>query len=186
MAIRGFKTRCENLSLQLRRELGLKKTAPLAAEVLAEHLGIFLWKPSDIQGLPQATLAVLTRRGNTVWSAVTISFGGFHTVIYNPAHTEARQSSDIMHELSHVLLVHEPSQIVVTPDQPFVLRSYNEELEEQATWLAGCLLLPREALVHIRVNGISDEEARELYVVSRELLTFRMNRTGINRQFQTA
>ncbi len=185
MAVRGFKTKCENISLQLRRELGIRKSAPLIAQDLAMHLGVFLWEPSEIRGVSENTLAVLTRRGDTVWSAVTISCGGVYAVIYNLVHSEARQSSDIMHELSHILLVHEPSQIMVSPENPFMLRSYNERLEEEASWLAGCLLLPRDALVHIRINGLSDDEACDSYVVSRQLLTYRMNVTGVNRQFQT-
>ena len=97
----------------------------------------------------------------------------------------ARQSSDIMHELSHILLIHEQSQVMVSPDNPFMIRSYNERLEEEASWLAGCLLLPRDALFHIRTNGLSDVTACDSYVVSRKLLTYRMNVTGVNRQFQS-
>ncbi len=165
--------------------MGIRKNAPLIARDLARHLEVLLWEPSEIRGLSESTLAILTKRGNTVWSAVTISCDGIDTVIFNPVHSEARQSSDIMHELSHVLLIHEPSQIMVSPDNPFMLRSYNERLEEEASWLAGCLLLPRDALVHIRTNGLSDDEACDSYVVSRQLLTYRMNVTGINRQFQS-
>ena len=185
MVVKGFKTKCENISLQLRKELGIRKNFPLSTRDLAQHLSVLLWEPSDIRGLSNNTLTVLTRRGNTVWSALAISYAGVEAVIYNPVHTKARQSSDIMHELSHLLLAHEPSQIMVSPDHPFVLRSYNKETEEEASWLAGCLLLPRDALVHIRINGLSDDEACDSYVVSRQLLTYRMNVTGVNRQFQT-
>lgn len=185
MAVRGFKTKCENISLQLRRELGVRKSAPLIARDLARHLEVRLWEPSEIMGLSENTLAILTKRRNTAWSAVTISCGDIDSVIYNPVHSEARQSSDIMHELSHILLIHKPSQIMVSPDNPFMLRSYNERLEEEASWLAGCLLLPRDALAHIRINGLSDDEVCNSYVVSRQLLTYRMNVTGVNRQFQT-
>lgn len=185
MVVKGFKTRCENISLQLRKELGIRKYSPLPARDLAQHLNVLLFEPSDIQGLSNNTLAVLTKRGNTVWSAVAISYAGVEVVIYNSVHTKARQSSDIMHELSHLLLSHEPTQIMVSPDHPFVLRSYNKETEEEASWLAGCLLLPRGALVHIRINDSSDDDACDSYVVSRQLLTYRMNVTGVNRQFQT-
>ncbi len=165
--------------------MGIRKSAPLIARDLARHLEVLLWEPSEIRGLSENALAILTKRGNTVWSAVTISSIGGDVVIYNPVHSAARQSSDIMHELSHILLIHEPSQIMVSPDNPFMLRSYNGRLEEEASWLAGCLLLPRDALVHIRTNGLSDDDACDSYVVSRQLLAYRMNVTGVNRQFQT-
>ena len=142
MAERGFKTRCENISEELRQELGLRKSAPLAAEDLAKHLGVFLWEPSDIKGLSKDSIRLLTRWGDKSWSALAISVGEAHAIIYNPAHIKGRRSIDIMHELSHILLVHEPSQLMVSPNTPYVLRSYNKEMEDEATWLAGCLLLP--------------------------------------------
>ena len=92
-----------------------------------------------------------------------------------------------MHELSHIILGHKPSQIVfLTPDIHIALRDYNQDLEEEATWLSGCLLLPREALLSIRCNGISDANACHKYGVSIDLLTFRMNKTGVNYQIKAA
>ena len=63
-----------------------------------------------------------------------------------------------------------------------VLRDYDEDAEEEATWLSGCLLLPREALLHIRKNGIDEQAARDTYRVSSDLLRFRINRIGVERQ----
>ena len=39
------------------------------------------------------------------------------------------------------------------------LRAHNKEQEDEASWLAGCLLLPRDALFSIRRRRLSDEEA---------------------------
>jgi len=184
MLARGFKTRCENISLQIRNELGLGKTDPLPPKALAQYLGVLLWKPTDIPGLSQQTLTVLLEKGKIFWSAVTISYGRVDAIIYNSSHSKARQASDIMHELSHMLLGHTPSQIVLSPNNPFALRSYNENQEEEAAWLAGCLLLPRKALVFIKNKGISDYKACEIYEVSRKLLSYRVNVTGVNYQIQ--
>jgi Zn-dependent peptidase ImmA (M78 family) len=87
-----------------------------------------------------------------------------------------------MHELSHILLSHEPSKIILSPKVSIALRDYNENQEDEAAWLAGCLLLPREALLFIRRNGMNDEETLEKYRVSRDLLKYRMNVTGVNYQ----
>jgi len=35
----------------------------------------------------------------------------------------------------------------MSPNSGMALRTHNEEQEEEANWLAGCLLLPREALL---------------------------------------
>jgi Zn-dependent peptidase ImmA (M78 family) len=66
------------------------------------------------------------------------------------------------------------------------LRTHNEEQEEEANWLAGCLLLPREALVTIRRMGYSDEEACSEYGVSPAMLRFRLNITGVDVQLRRA
>lgn len=182
MFTRGFKTRCENISLQIRKEVGLGKTDPLPIQVLAEHLGVLLLRPTDIEGLPVETVRLLLGKGKDTWSAVTISRGDFDTIIYNSAHSRARQSSDIMHELAHILLEHKASKIIMSQQVPVMLREYDRNLEEEAAWLAGCLLLPRAATLFIRSNGMSAEEARELYEVSNSLLDYRMNVTGVHYQ----
>lgn len=179
---RGFKTRCENISLQIRRELGLKNTDPLSPKSLADHIGVYLWIPHNIKGLSSTSLNQLRKDRNS-WSALTISFSGINAVIYNPAHTKGRQSSDIMHELSHILLKHKPVEMLLfSKDLQIILRDYNPDLETEADWLAGCLLLPREALILIKRNDISDIEACDIYSVSQTLLTYRTNMTGINKQ----
>ena len=63
-----------------------------------------------------------------------------------------------------------------------VLREYDPDLEEEANWLAGCLLLPREALLFIKRNNLDENTTCQIYSVSRALLTQRVNMTGINRQ----
>jgi hypothetical protein len=184
MLERGFKTWCENVSLQLRRELGLLRTAPLQPEALAKHLNVLLWKPIDIKGLsPQARL-VLLRKERDSWSAVTVSFAGVDAVIYNSSHSQARQSSDIMHELSHILIGHEPGKIFLSQNGQIMLRTYDQTQEEEASCLANVLLLPREVLLFIRRSRMSDNKACEIYGVSRELLKFRLNISGVNRQIR--
>jgi Zn-dependent peptidase ImmA (M78 family) len=72
--------------------------------------------------------------------------------------------------------------LLFSKDLQIILRDYNPDLETEADWLGGCLLLPREALALIKRDDISDFEACETYSVSQELLTYRVNMTGINRQ----
>ncbi len=181
---RGFKSRCENLALQVRSDLGLNKIAPLPAESLAKHLGAQLWSPQEIRGLSQEALQQL-RRDNDSWSAVTVTFDGIEAIIYNNRHAKNRQSSDIMHELSHIILDHKPIEMMLfSKDLDIVLRDYDEDAEEEATWLSGCLLLPREVLLHIRKNGIDEQIAKDTYHVSSILLRFRLNTTGVERQIR--
>jgi hypothetical protein len=46
------------------------------------------------------------------------------------------------------------------------LRTYNNDQEDEAKWLAGCMLLPRGALLRIRLRGLTDDEIAAEYGVS--------------------
>jgi Zn-dependent peptidase ImmA (M78 family) len=183
MLVRGFKTKCENISAEIRKKLGLRKYDPLAPKALAEYLGVYLSEPTGVKYLSEQSLRQLLYKDKDSWSAVTVSYLNIDIIVYNPTHSPWRRSSDIMHELSHIILGHKPSQIVfLTPDSRIALRDYNEDLEEEAIWLSGCLLLPREALISIKRSDLSNSKACYRYGVSSDLLTFRMNMTGVNYQ----
>lgn len=182
---RGFKVWCERYSTDIRRTLGAGPEAPLNTRALARHLGVEVWSPHDVPGLDADTLAILLRNdGKTpsCWSAVTVVVGKKVVVILNSSHSPARQASDLTHELAHRIRGHAAQEIDVTEEGILLLRSYDKMLEEEADWLSGCLLLPRDALLHIRRQGLSDEEAAARYGVSTRMLTYRVARTGVARQ----
>ena len=181
---RGFKTWCENVALSIRAELKLAKSAPLAASQVAQNLGVRVLEPSDIAGLSSPVLTTLLMDENDDWSAVTVGESGRAILIRNPSHSTGRTSSDIMHELSHLLIGHEPSRIVFSEDMFIALRSYDQLQEDEASWLSGSLLLPRPALLSIAQSGIDDAQACRTYDVSGQLLGYRRNVTGVARQMQ--
>lgn len=184
MFARGFKTWCENSAVELRRTLGLQKTDPLYPEQLASHLGVRLCTPREIPGLSSRAVELLLGAERDSWSAVTLSLGDQILVIFNSAHSTGRQANDIMHELAHLLLGHKAARVMFFPDGQLALRTYDQDQEEQANWLAGSLLLPREALVHMRASGLEEEAAAAHYRVSPRLLTYRLDMTGVNHQFR--
>ncbi len=183
---RGYKAWCERFSADTRRNLGLPSTAPLRGHQLATHLGIRVWTPDDVPGLPPETRKVLLRNDGTpsCWSAVTLIVGEKTLVILNSSHSPARQASDLMHELAHRIRNHEPEEMSISSEGLMLLKAYDKEQEEEADWLAGVLLLPRDALVHIRHQGLSDEEVVAEYGVSKRMYTYRVSMTGVNRQFR--
>jgi uncharacterized protein DUF955 len=183
---RGFKTWTERLSAGIRRDLGLTGTAPLPAKQLAEYLDVRLWTPHDVQDLPSEVLDQLLRHDPEGWSAVTEEIGDDVIVIYNPTHSIGRQSSDIAHELAHVLLDHEPGRIIMSADGNVVLRSYDAKQEEEANWLAWTLLLPRVALVAARRDQKTIQEIGHEYGVSTTLVTFRLRKCGVDTQIHAS
>lgn len=184
---RGFKTWCEKYAISKRVEFGLPPHAPLDAFKFAKKLGVKVWTPHDVPGLSTESLSVLLRNDGTTpscWSAVTLVFDHRILVILNSSHSPARQSSDLTHELAHHIRGHKAQEVAVTPDGFMMLKNYDKIYEEEADWLSGCLLLPREALVGIKRRRLDSAEAAEEYGVSLRMLNYRMSMTGVARQFQ--
>jgi len=180
---RGFKSWCENTALTLRKQMRITKEAPLNPFDLALFLGVQSITPSDIPTLSQSSKELLLGRESSSWSAVTISKDGTYLIVYNPRHSIGRQASNIMHELSHIIRRHKPSHTLYSKDSGFALRQYNKNLEEESDWLAATLLLPKTALIHIKWSGMTYDQACKKYIVSKPLLTMRMNITGVNRMY---
>ena len=72
--------------------------------------------------------------------------------------------------------------LFVDPSTDLALRTHDKAQEEEANWLAGSLLLPREVLLHMKSTGLSDESACRQYGVSAKMLSYRMNVSGVNLQ----
>lgn len=179
---RGFKARCEEMSRSLRTELGLHSVDPLPAKQLASYLGVYIWSVEAL-GLAPADVTQLLSNDPDSWSAITVSADGKDAIILNPNHRRGRYSSDVMHELAHLLLGHEPSTMFFAGQENLALRGFNKAAEEEANWLAGALLLPRDALASMCARKGSTEVACDKFRVSRQMLEFRMRVTGVERQF---
>lgn len=89
-----------------------------------------------------------------------------------------------MHELAHILLGHDPARVDVAEDGSLVLFTYDTDQEDEAKWLAACLLLPRAALLVIRKQGGDLKSAAKDYGVSQVMLQYRLNVTGVGHQMR--
>ena len=178
---RGFKSRCEEMARSLRVELNLDPTGPLAPKLLADYLGVFIWSVEEL-GLLAEDVQQLVEVDGDSWSAVTVSAADRDAILLNPNHRKGRYSSDVMHELAHLLLGHRPSTMFFAGQENLALRGFNPELEEEANWLAGALLLPRGALVKLLASNRSEDTISEEYGVSKQMFRFRVDVTGVKRQ----
>lgn len=182
---RGFKSRCEAISRSLRLDLRLSNTDPLSVALVAGHLNVTMWSLSDLK-LENEDFHQLACIDGESWSAFAVSAFGRDAIIVNPSRSKARYSSDVMHELAHLILGHQPSTMFFVGNGGVALRGFNRTIEEEANWLAGSLLLPRVALVRIKRNRLSQPRACTLYCVSKEMLKYRLNVTGVNQQFRNS
>jgi len=180
---RGLKKWCEDESLELRSELGVRPQDPIDLDKIAEKYKSKVIHPSEVPGLQPEDLDNLLNHHAGAWSAVTIASRPVSLIILNSAHSLGRMNSSLAHELSHLILDHEPSNISVSHDGLLILSNYDKICEAEADWLGGCLLLPRPALLYIKSNYKMISAAAKKYGVSTQMLTWRMNISGVNRQF---
>ena len=181
---RGFKAWAERTAMSLRRDIGLDNLAPLDASKLAAYLEIELLTPHDLAGLPPEVLHQLLTLDPWGWSAVTFELQGRTTVIYNPKKSPGRQASDIMHEVAHVILGHDPATVIFSHDGGMAMRTFNQKQEDEANCLAWAVLLPREALLAARKLRTAKAQIASAYGVTERLVDFRLQTTGVNAQLR--
>jgi Zn-dependent peptidase ImmA (M78 family) len=113
-----------------------------------------------------------------------LSRAGAPIVIYNPKRSTGRQAGDIIHELAHVILGHEPARIVFSEDGQLATRTFDQKQEDEANWLGWALLLPREAPIAARRSRMLDAQIAEAYGVTERLVGCRVQMTGVDAQIR--
>ena len=113
-------------------------------------------------------------RSPQAFSAVTVPCGNRKIVLHNDSHSLARQRSNITHEFSHILLGHP----LTLPLDEHGCRRIDRDIEDEANWLAGVLLIPDAAAIRILRLGWPQDRACNFYGVSAQMLTFRINMSG--------
>lgn len=181
---RGFKTWCETIATERRRSLKVPTTAPLDPRIVAKQMRVAVRYVEQIPNLATGTLEQLTKIDPDAWSAVTLCHGGRYLVVLNSAHPKTREANTLMHELAHLIIGHKPARLDITDDGLMILSSYDKQHEDEANWLAAALLLPREALIHARRRGMTNEEAAAHYGCSTQLFAMRIQTTGVDMQLR--
>lgn len=176
---RGFKSEAERLAERQRAQLGLRPADPLKIIDLAENLGVRIYSASDL--VDRSALEALERLQPGAFSAATFHMPDGDTVaVYNPLSEPGRTNSDIAHELAHILLDHRLRDLQKIGGNTFF--ACDPEQEEEANWLAGCLLLPRPLLLREAYAKATPESIAQKYHVSVPMARFRLNASGVMMQ----
>lgn len=162
--------------------MGRSATEALLASDVARKYNVAVWSPSEIRGIPAGDLQHLLGAGYQEWSGFTLRYNDRHLIVANSAQSARRQNSVVMHELAHIILGHELVSGVVTASEYFIPRTYGQDQEDEAAWLGGTLLLPRSALLWMRSRRMPEHEAASYFLVSPELLKWRIRMSGIDYQ----
>jgi hypothetical protein len=179
---RGFKSEANATAREVREELGLTALDPLDPLILAEYLDVNVTPLSDfLTDAPSAVhhLQVVER---DAFSAATVFAGSQRSIVHNDTHSIGRQASNVAHELGHALLLHDPTPAL--DDRG--CRLWNQNIEDEAQWLAGALLVTEDAALWIVRNGLSLSEAASRFKVSSPMITYRLNMTGAHKRVARA
>lgn len=179
---RGFKTEAEKISARARQLVGRGEEDPLPARTLAKAMGVVVLGPREIPGIPEPLLTQMLFDFAKNWSGVTIPVEGQTLIVHNTTHIPARQESDLMHELAHILCDHKPAKIEPPGKLPWASRTYDPEQEEQAAWLGGCLQIPRAGLYRSIKENLDNLAIAVRFGASPEMVRFRRNMSGIDVQ----
>lgn len=170
---RGFKSDASALATEMRTELDLSRIDPLDPFALANHLEIDVVCLTD-GGYSTALVDHFTRVDPGAFSAATVFDGPRRTIVHNDSHHPGRQANNIAHEISHGILLHPPMPALGVGG----CRNWNSDVEDEATWLAGVLLVTDEAALHVVRRSIPLSLAARTYGISQRLMQWRINATG--------
>lgn len=179
---RGFKAQAERLAEETRAAMGINRTAKLDAFALAKHAGAEVRRADELTSLTK--LEALEELQPGAFSACTFHIDGRRIVVYSPLASDGRKQSDIAHEVAHLLLRHELQTVQELDGVSFFTCDPDEE--QEANWLAGCLLLPRALVYQASRSGLTPADIAREYGVSVAMAEFRVRTTGVMRQLRAA
>jgi Zn-dependent peptidase ImmA (M78 family) len=176
---RGFKADAERIAESVRAELGLEPSQPLDCLALAHHLGIEVIALRELRrhGAKEQSIRTLIS-DDAGFSATTVCAGTRRLIVYNPRDAPGRRANSLAHELSHVLLEHEPKPALGAGG----CRHWANREEAEADWLGAALLVPREGALDWMTRDGDLDRGAEHFGVSIELFRWRVNHTGVSRQ----
>ena len=179
---RGFKAEATRKSLALREKLKVKYNEALDCFQLAKSIEIQAFPVDKLIEFGFSTEQIETicyAKGKQQFSATTIFTPYGYLILYNQTHSFARTNSSLAHEVSHVILKHEFSSI---SGMKMISREFDKIKEDEANWLAGCLLLPENGLIWALKRKMSIQMIATHFNISRQMTQWRYNVTGMSRR----
>lgn len=183
---KGFKPHSERLAENYRKELGIHPCGALCAFDLACHLSIPVY-PATKYLSDTKHLDLLKGENGMLdeFSALTIPTAtSDRIIIYNPFHSKARQQSDVMHEIAHVICDHKRSQIDYGFKIPIGMHEFDEVQEEEAKCLGATLQLAKPCLLWARKRSLTTNEIASHFTASLEMVQYRANMIGLYRSYR--
>jgi Zn-dependent peptidase ImmA (M78 family) len=102
-------------------------------------------------------------------------------IVYNGQHGAARTASDMTHEIAHGLLLHPPAPALDERG----CRAWNTEIEDEASYLGGALLIPGTAARWVAKRSMTEEAIAARFGCSIEMVRWRLSASGARRFART-
>lgn len=178
----GRKAALERLAEEIRAGLSLAPGSPFDAFAAAKDLAIPVFSLSELMPIlpSEAPVRHLQRTYRSDVSAFTCFTGRRRIIVYNDRNSADRRASDLAHELAHTYLEHEPEWLRDRNGD----RHWDGEKEEEASYLAGALLVPRDAALKLIEAGNDVGTASRKLAVSKTMFSYRAKATGALLQAQ--
>lgn len=173
----AFKTMAEQISEELRAELGLRAIDALDPHTLLRHLELPVLTltqlaASRVDDALKGAVAFL--RSDQSLSAMTVFKGTKRMIVHNDHAPAGRQASDLMHEAAHGILLHNPAPGL----DELGLRMWNDINETEADYLSGCLLITGKAVRYWAKAGVDMDQLADRFGTSVEMARWRYNICG--------
>lgn len=180
---RGFKARAEETAEEIRNELGIGLFAKIDPLVLAETLAIPVLSLTELHRIGaqdeklRASIELLLGSAGSAFSAATVFMGGRRVILHNDSHAPGRQAANLCHEISHGLLLHKPRPAL----DGLGCRDWDDQIEDEATYLASTILIPGKAARGAVTRGLSLEQVAMHYGCSVKMAQWRHSTSGASR-----
>jgi Zn-dependent peptidase ImmA (M78 family) len=174
---RGFKAYAGRTADALRREMDLSPLDRFEPFRACGHLGIAVYPFSALEENGVSLRHSIVRADGPVSAFSIILPPQQRVFFYNDTRARTRVVSDVSHEIAHALLFHPPHSLsdLRCSDMP-------AEAEDEAAHLAGILLVSDEAALRVACDNLDLEIAANMYGVSRDMMTYRINVSGARRR----
>ena len=149
--------------------MGLLAVDPIDPEKICVHFDIVLLKLSELDCNSSSFFGT----NRSTFSAMIVPCGLRTAIVHNDSHHSYRQRSNICHELAHCFLGHQCTPPLTEDGE----RVHDGRIEAEANFLAGALLIPNEAAIHIIRQGLLST-AQSIYGVSQQMLGYRLRVSG--------
>jgi Zn-dependent peptidase ImmA (M78 family) len=172
-----FRAGCEEIALELRREVGLGSQDRLDPRDRAQDMAIDVFTIERFHELHPEAVDQLAKHDAEAFDAMVVFHGTRCLILVNPSQTPEEEALSIAHEIAHIELEHERLKAPLF-DEAGRRRSWHPQEEAEAEYLARTMLVPKSAIEPILARyGGNVGKAAVHFGVSVGLLCQRMEET---------